>query len=120
MIGYDVLASHLDTAAEVLEEHFEEVLEVYEEQLLIMGSTLVAEAETHEQLRLQAHCVLKEVIKRLGTSRTPSGTQQWGNQLPETLGASKARSDLQARESLEFGMALSNAALSVVIDNLPQ
>jgi signal transduction histidine kinase len=120
VIGYDVLASHLDAAAEVLEERFEEVLEVYEEQLLTMGSTLVAEAETHQQLRLQAHCVLKEVIKRLGTSRTPSGTQQWGNRLPETLEVPKARSDLQAREALEVGMALSNAALSVVIDNLPQ
>jgi signal transduction histidine kinase len=120
VIEYDVLASHLDAAAEVLEERFEEVLEVYEEQVLIMGSTLVAEAETYEQLRVQAHCVLKEVIKRLGTAKTPASIQQQGNQLPETLEAPKARSDLQAREALEVGMALSNAALSVVVDNLPQ
>ena len=121
MVEYEVFASHLGAAAEVLEERFEEVLEVYEEQLLTMGSTLVAEAGTHEQLRVQAHCVLKEVIKGLGTSsKTPSGTQQRETQLSETLGASKARSDLQARESLEVGMALSNAALTVVVDNLPQ
>jgi signal transduction histidine kinase len=121
VIEYNVLASHLDAAAEVLEVHFEEVLEVYDEQLLAMGSTLVAEEETHEQLRVQAHCVLREVTKRLGTVEAPSGIQQqWENQLPETLGASKARRDLQAREALEVGLALSNAALSVVVDNLPQ
>ena len=120
VVVYKVLASHLGAAAEVLEERFEEVLEVYEEQLFAMGSTLVAEAETHEQLRVQARRVLKQVTKRLGTVEAPSGIQQRGNQLPEILEAFKARRDLQARESLEVGVALSNAALSVVVDNLPQ
>jgi len=121
VIEYEVLASHLAAAAEVLEERFEEVLEVYEEQLLRMGSTLVAEAEAYEQLRVHAYCVLKEVTKRLGRVEAPSGMQQQrGNQLPETIGAFMACRDLQARESLEVGVALSNAALSVVTDNLSQ
>jgi signal transduction histidine kinase len=121
VIEYDVLDSLLGAAAEVLEERFEEILEVYEKQLLTMGSTLVAEAETHEQLRVQAHRVLKEVTKSLGTIEAPSGMQQQkGDQLPETLRASKDRRELQARESLEVGVALSNAALSVVVDNLPE
>ena len=121
MIEYEVLARHLAAAAEVLEERFEEVLEVYEEQLLRMGSTLVAEAEAYEQLRVHAYCVLKEVTKRLGRVEAPSGMQQQrGNQLPETIGAFMACRDLQARESLEVGVALSNAALSVVTDNLSQ
>jgi len=121
VIEYEVLASHLAAAAEVLEERFEEVLEVYEEQLLRMGSTLVAEAEAYEQLRVHAYCVLKEVTKSLGRVESPSCMQQQrGNQLPETIGAFMACRDLQARESLEVGVALSNAALSVVVDNLPE
>ena len=121
MVEHEVLASHLDAAAEVLEEHFEEVLELYEEQLLAMGSTLVAEAQTHGQLRVQARCVLQEVMKRLGRVEAPSGIQQQrANQLPETLEEFMACRDLQAREFLEVGVALSNAALSVVVDNLPQ
>jgi len=120
VVEYDVLASHLGAAAEVLEERFDEVLEVCEEQLLAMGNTLVAEAETHAQLRLQAHNVLREVMKRLGAVETPSSIQLRENQLLENLGASNARIDLQARESLQVGLALSHAALSVVVDYLPQ
>src|SRR5918993_2249973 len=120
VVEYEVVSSHLAAAAEVLEERFEEVLAVYEEQLLGMENTLVAEAETHEQLRVQAHCVLKGVTERLGRVEAPSGTQQRERQSPKTLGTPKARRDLHARESLEVGVALSNAALSVVVDNLPE
>src|SRR5215216_7157365 len=122
---YKVVPNHLAAAAEVLEEHFEEVLAVYEEQLLDMGNTLVAEAEAHEQLRVQAHCVLKEVTERLGRVETPSSiqqreNQQRKNQLPTNFETPKARRNLHVRESLEVGVALSRAALSVVVDNLPQ
>ena len=117
---YKVVPSHLAAAAEVLEEHFEEVLAVYEEQLLDMGNTLVAEAEAHEQLRVQAHHVLKEVTERLGRVETPSSIQQRENQLPTNFETPKARRNLHVRESLEAGVALSKAALSVVVDNLPQ
>src|SRR5918993_4561867 len=112
VVEYEVVSSHLAAAAEVLEERFEEVLAVYEEQLLDMGNTLVAEAEAHEQLRVQAHCVLKEVTERLGRVETPSSIQQRENQLPTNFETPKARRNLHVRESLEAGAGLPYSGFS--------
>jgi hypothetical protein len=61
VVEYEVRTSHLCAAAGVLEARFEEIFATYEERLLTMSNSLVAEAETREQLRAHAYSVLEEV-----------------------------------------------------------
>jgi signal transduction histidine kinase len=112
------LPRYLGTAARVLEARFEEVFAAYEKRLLAMDSPLVAEAETREQLRAQARSILGEVAAHLRGRGMPSGTQQ-SDHLSESIGVSRARGNVHASESLRAVVALSEAALSVVVDNLP-
>lgn len=119
MIEHETLSEHLDIAADILETRFEEIFAAYEERLLAMKSPLIAEAETREQLRAHARSTLEEVAKVLRRRGAPSGTQQSEEQLSGTIGTSRARGNVHASESLRAVAALSEAALSVVVDNLP-
>lgn len=118
MVGDRSLPNHLSVAAEIIESRFEEILATYEELLLAMGSPLVAEAETREQLRIHAHSTLEEVARSLRGSETPSAKQQ-SKDHSETIGVSRASGSVHASESLRAVAALSEAALSVVVNNLP-
>lgn len=118
MIERGTLPGHLSAAAEILESRFEEIFATYEERLLAMGSPLVAEVETREQLRAQARSILGEVAADLRGQETPSRMQQ-KDALSETIGASRASKSVHASESLRAVAALSESALSVVIENLP-
>jgi signal transduction histidine kinase len=82
-----------------------------------MQSPLVAEAATREQLKAQARAVLKEVAASLRDPEGTSRTQE--DQLSKAIGISRARENIHATESLRAVVALSEAALSVVVDNLP-
>jgi signal transduction histidine kinase len=84
-----------------------------------MKSPLVAEPEIREQLRPQARSILGEVARTLRGREASSGTQQSGDQLSTTIGASRASKGVHASESLRAVAALSEAALVVVVDNLP-
>ncbi len=120
MIGDEAVAGHLNAAAEVLETRFEKILAAYEERLLAMGSPLVAEADTREQLREQARSVLEEVAANLRGRGTPSGTLRSEDPLSETIGASRARGNVHAIESLRAVAVLSEAALMTVVEGMPQ
>jgi signal transduction histidine kinase len=119
VVEYRILPSYLDAAAEVLEEHFEEITAGYEERLIAIGSPLLAETETREQVIAQARWVLKEVVADLRGREAPSGTQQRAAQLSETIGVSGASCMIHAFHFLRTLVAFSEAALSVVTDNLP-
>ena len=119
MIERGVLPSHLGMAATILETRFEEIFAAYEARLLAMESPLVAEVETRKQLRVQARSILKDVAATLRGPEALSSIQQSEDQLSETIGVSRARGNVHASESLRAVVALSAAALSVVIDNLP-
>ena len=84
-----------------------------------MKSPLVAEAETREQLRSQARSILKEVAADLRGREAPSATQQSEDHLSENIGVSRASGNVHASESLRAVVALSEAALLVVVDGLP-
>jgi signal transduction histidine kinase len=84
-----------------------------------MGSSLVAEAETREQLRTHAISTLTEVAANLRGLEAPSSMEQREDQLSETIGSSRASANVHASESLRAVVALSEATLSVVVDNLP-
>ncbi len=120
MIGDEAVAGHLNAAAEVLETRFEKILAAYEERLLAMGSPLVAEADTREQLREQARSVLEEVAANLRGRGTPSGTLRSEDPLSETIGTSRARGNVHAIESLRAVAVLSEAALMTVVEGMPQ
>jgi signal transduction histidine kinase len=81
-----------------------------------MQSPLVAEVATREQLKAQARSVLEEVASSLRAPEKASWTQE--DQLSKTIGISRARKNVHATESLRAVVALSEAALSVVVDNL--
>src|SRR5215217_9583580 len=117
MVEYKVCTSPLGAAAGVLETRFEEILANYEERLLTMSNPLVAEAETREQLRAHARSVLEEVAANLRGREAPSTQQK--DPLPETIGVLLARKGVHPSESLRDVVALSEAALPVVVDNLP-
>jgi len=118
VIERGTLTGHLSAAAEILESRFKEVFATYEERLLAMGSPLVADVETREQLRAQARSILGEVAADLRGQEAPSSMRQ-KDDLSETIGASRASKGVHASESLRAVAALSEAALSVVVDNLP-
>src|SRR5918998_1357143 len=117
MIEYEVRASHLCAAAEVLETHFEVILATYEERLLTMSNPLAAEEETREQLRAHAHSVLEDVAVTLRGREAPSTQQE--DPLPEIIGILMARKGVHPSESLRDAVAFSEAALPVVVDKLP-
>lgn len=112
--------AYLSEVADVLETRSEEIIAAYERRLLNMDSPLVAKASTREQLKAQAHSVLRDVAMTLrgqeGSSRTAPPD---GDPLSEGIGASRARERVHASESLRAVTALSEAALSEVVDNLP-
>jgi signal transduction histidine kinase len=116
---HGVLPGRLDAAADILETRSEEVIAAYEGRLLAMKSPLTAEEETREQLKAQARWVLKEVAANLRGREMPAGTQQSEDHLSETIGVSKASGNVHPIESLRAVVAFTEAALSVVVDNLP-
>lgn len=119
MVEHEALPAHLNIVVDILETHFEEVILTYEERLLTIGSPLVAEAQMREQVKAQARSVLKEVVSDLRGPEAPSGMQQSEDRLSETIGVSRASGNVHAIHSLRAVVAFSEAALSIVVDNLP-
>ncbi len=118
MIEHGALPGH-SIVADILETRFEEVIAAYEERLLAIGSPLLAEAETREQVMAQARSVLKEVTAVLRGREVPSDMQQTAARLSETIGASRASGNVHAFHSLRAVVAFSEAALSVLVNDLP-
>jgi len=115
-----VLPSHLNAVADELERRSEEVIVAYGQRLLAMESPLIAEAEMREQVMAQADAVLREVVADLrGRGASPSGTQQSEDRLSENIGVSRASGNVHAVHSLRAVVAFSEAALSVIVNNLP-
>jgi hypothetical protein len=119
VVEYRILPSYLNAAAEVLEVHFEEITAGYEERLIAIGSPLVAEAKTREQVMAQARSVLKEVTADLRGREAPSAIQQSAAHLSEIIGVSGASCMVHVFHFLRAAVAFSEAVLSVVTDNLP-
>ncbi|MEJ7870631.1 MAG: sensor histidine kinase [Rubrobacteraceae bacterium] len=119
MIERGVLPKQLNAVAEVIEARSEEVVAAYEERLLAMKSPLIAEAETREQVMEQARAVLVEVATDLRGRKAAPDAQQSEDSLSENIGASRASGNVHAVHSLRAVVAFSEAALSVVVDNLP-
>lgn len=114
-----VSRDHLNSAADVLEAHFEVIFVSYEERLRAIESPLIADAATREQLRAQARAVLEDVATNLRGQEEQSGARNNGDPLSESIGVSRAREGVHPGESLRAAAALSEAALSIVVDNLP-
>ncbi|MDQ3864907.1 MAG: histidine kinase, partial [Actinomycetota bacterium] len=119
VIEHRAFSDYLSVAAEALEARFEEIIAAYEELLLAMGSPLITEAKTREQLRAHARSTLEEVAANLRGLEVSPGTEQSEDNLSETIGSSRASGNVHASESLRAVAALSEATLSVVVDNLP-
>jgi signal transduction histidine kinase len=112
------LRGPLRDAAEVLEARFEEVISAYERKLLDANSPLVAEAVTRDELKDQAHAVLEDVVGHL-RGREPSEVRGHRDDLSVGIGGARARGRVHPSESLRAVIALSEAALSVVVEALP-
>ncbi|MCA1715934.1 MAG: histidine kinase [Actinobacteria bacterium] len=119
MIEHGALPGHLIAAADVLETRFEEVIAAYEERLLAIQSPLLGETKTREQVMAQARSVLAEVTVNLRGREVPPDVQQSAVRLSETIGASRASGSVHAFHSLRAVVAFSEAALSVLVENLP-
>lgn len=120
MIERGVLPEQLNAVAEILETRSEEVVTAYEERLIAIKSPLIAESETREQVMEQARAVIVEVATDLrGREAAPPDAQQREDSLSENIGASRASGNVHAVHSLRAVVAFSEAALSVVVDNIP-
>jgi signal transduction histidine kinase len=119
VIEHGALSTRLGAAADILDTHFEEVIAAYEERLLATGSPLIVEAKTREQVMAQARSVLKEVTTVLRRREIPFVMQESAARLSETIGVSRASSNVHAFHSLRAVVAFSEAALSVLAKNLP-
>lgn len=107
---------YLVMAAEVLEEHFEDVYAAYEARLCAMGSPLLSEGTTRGQLKAQARSVLEDAAACLrGRAGSIPERMSEGDGLSAAIGAERAREGVHPSESLRAVAALSEAALSVVI-----
>jgi signal transduction histidine kinase len=111
--------SYLGLAADLLEEREQAVLEAYEGLLRTIDSPLVAEGEAREQLRAQAQGVLREVVRDLRGHGQPVRRGGQEERLSAVVGASRARDNVHPSESLRAVAALSEASLSVVVEELP-
>ncbi|QIN77660.1 sensor histidine kinase [Rubrobacter marinus] len=107
-------------SADILEGRSDEVIEAYEGRLTAMGSPLVAEPEASEQLKVQARFVLREVVASLRGQGAPPGAPGGEDGLSETIGVSRASANVHAIHSLRAVVAFSEAALAVVVRNLPR
>jgi signal transduction histidine kinase len=114
-----LLPSRLSAVVDVLETRSEEVIAAYQERLLAIKSPLIAEAETREQVMAQARAVLREVMASLRDREAPFDKPQSEDRLSETIGVSRASGKVHAIHSLRAVVAFSEAAMSVVVDNLP-
>lgn len=119
MVGMRASQAYPSEVANVLETRSEKIIADYERRLLEMDSPLVAEASTREQLKAQAYSILKDVAITLRSKEGSSQTGPEEDPLSECIGESRARERVHASESLRAVVALSEAALSVVVDNLP-
>jgi signal transduction histidine kinase len=119
LIEHGVLPGQLRVAADILETRFEEVISAYEERLLAAESPLLTEAKMREQVMAQARSVLEEVTVNLRGREAPAEVQQSRVRLSETIGAARASSNVHAFHSLRAVVAFSEAALSVLTNNLP-
>lgn len=106
-------------SADILEAHSEEILAAYDRRLLVMGSPLVMEASMRERLKAQARPMLEDVARNLRGQRAPSRVEREEDALSAGIGAARAREGVHASESLRAVAALSEAALTVVVDKLP-
>lgn len=105
-------------AARILEAHSEDIVAAYERRLLEMDSPLTTGASEHEELREQARSVLEDVASSLRGQQTCLAERQ-GDVLSECIGTARAREGVHASESLRAIVALSEAALSAVVERLP-
>lgn len=110
---------YLASAANLLEKYSQEILETYENLLRAAGSPLVAEEAIHEQLRAQARNVLNEVVEELRTNRSRLRSKGEEDRLSAMVGVSRAQQSVHPSESLRAVVLLSEAMLSVVIEELP-
>jgi signal transduction histidine kinase len=117
--GRGTLRGSLCAAAEVLKNHLEEIITAYEERLIDMESPLVTRVQMREQIKAQARSVLKEVAVHLRGQEGPYWTEWNADPLSESIGTSTAEEGVHVSESLLIAVALSEAALSVVVNNLP-
>lgn len=109
----------LRRSADILEARSEEILAAYERRLLDMGSPLVAEAAMRERLKARARPVLEDVARNLRGQRAPSLVEREEDALSAGIGTARAREGVHASESLRAVAALSEAALTVVVERLP-
>lgn len=111
--------ARLRRAADILEAHSEEIVAAYERRLLDMDSPLVTEASMRERLKAQARPVLEDVARNLRGQRASSRAEREEDAMSADIGTARASEGVHASESLRAVAALSEAALTVVLKELP-
>lgn len=109
--------SLLAQAATILESRCDEIVAYYEELLRGIGSPLLGYAESGEQLKTQAKSAVLGAAESLrGVDPSPPLKE---GRLSESIGTSRARLGVHPSESLRAAGKLSEAALLVLLKELP-
>jgi signal transduction histidine kinase len=116
MIHVEETTARPEQMADVLEGCCEDILEEYERRLRDIDSPLLAEAETREQLKVQARAVIRDAV---GILRGQPLSAYQEDSLSRRIGISRASSRFRASESLRAGVQLFDSALLLVVEKLP-
>lgn len=119
MIKEEAKRRSLVWAAETLVSRFEEIFAVCEGRLIDVGSPLVSEKASREQLKAHAYCILEDAAISLHGREESAGAQRSKDSLSRKVGASRADECVHPSDSLRAAVVLSEAALSVVAGSLP-
>lgn len=118
MVEEKIPRHRLAVIADLLEARVDKIVSKYEQQLAVLNSPLVTEPRAHRQLRTQALAILEDVVKNLrGKEKSPERRSE--DRLSETVGIYRAQERVHPSESLRAAAALSEAALSVMLESIP-
>lgn len=110
--GVAETANEIARAAAILEDRQRQILSEFESRLYELGSPLLSQPESSEQLGEQARAVLRNSA-RLLRDETESAREA-EDRLSRAVGASRARQKIRARESLQAALELSEATISEI------
>lgn len=109
--------TRLGWVVDVLARNREVILSDFEARLCTIQSPLVSNLQASEQLKVQAHAIIEDVIELFRTE--PVSIQQSEDRLSEAIGISRAGTRMHPSVSLRAALELSDAMLFAVLKELP-
>lgn len=112
-MGKKTKMSAWERAADLLERHANQILEVYEERLQSLESPLTLRDGTREQMKARVRTVIED------TQRTLRGQEGGACGVSETIGRTRAQEGVRPAESFRAAREFTETVVDVVVGRLP-